>query len=139
MVKNMNWGIDTNKLDAKVNYVENLENSKSEYPFEFWLSLHNKGLGKYSAENCFEVRSIFDSLIEKLQNLTPDSSDAVKLEEFRKAVLQLNNVRQHKPYLIETIEREEFCELIDIIGSAAGLNVDEISNGQDLASLWRTW
>jgi hypothetical protein len=122
-----------------VQYIENLEKCKKDYPFEFWLSDYEKGIGKYSESNCLEIKSIFDNLINELKKIKPNSYDDVKLEEIKKAVLQLNKVRVNKPYLIETMEREEFCDLIDNIAKAAGLDVEKVSSGRDLTSQWRTW
>ncbi|GGE95647.1 hypothetical protein [Pseudoalteromonas gelatinilytica] len=120
-------------------YQTSLESCKLNYPFDYWFSLYQKGMGKYSEENCKRVRKIFDDLILCLQEVGENASEETKLFTFETAVESLNRIREERPYLIETNEREDFCELIDEIGIAAGLYVDSYADGQGIASLWRTW
>jgi hypothetical protein len=40
---------------------------------------------------------------------------------------------------IETGEREDLCELTNVISLAAGLNPDDYGSGEGLASEWRDW
>ncbi|MFY8351379.1 hypothetical protein AAEU29_12645 [Pseudoalteromonas sp. SSM20] len=116
-------------------YSANLDKCKEEYPFSFWYSLYEKGIGKYSKEYCEEVRDIFDDLIERLKAAESFNSNDLKVEEVKKAVLSLNKIRDTKPFLIETMEREEFCDLFDSICEAAEIK----KLPSDFTLQWRNW
>jgi len=122
-----------------MNYSEKLKNCRKEYPFECWLESYQKGIGYYSEEHCARVESIFDGLIQSLINLKEDAEESHKVELFESAVLRLNIMNKTNPHLIETSEREEFCELLDTIALAAGLKPENYAGGEGIATEWREW
>ena len=122
-----------------MNYSEKLKSCSDEYPFDYWLEDYKEGIGLYSEEHCSTVKAIFDELIASLINLGKDAPEPAKLEAFKTAVYSLNFIRNSDPSLIETMEREEFCELFDKIASAALLESKKFGDGEGIASEWREW
>jgi len=116
-------------------YFERINNCRKSYPFDFWLEDFSEGIGNYSEENCKLVREIFDELLKSLIDIGETTEDSIKLKIFEIAVLKLNDIRSMKPELIETMEREEFCSLIDEIAVAAGIEIGKTS----VADKWRSW
>jgi hypothetical protein len=43
------------------------------------------------------------------------------------------------PTLIETDEREQLCELCNVVATAAGLDPKKYGGGEGPASEWRDW
>lgn len=122
-----------------MSYSEKLQDCRNEYPFKYWLEDYQEGIGRYSEEHCANTQSIFDGLIESLINLGKDASEPHKVELFESAVRRLNLVREAHPELIETMEREEFCDLFDAIALAAELKPESYGGGEGIATEWREW
>lgn len=122
-----------------MNYSDRLENCKKQYPFKYWLEDYEEGIGLYSAEVCLKVESVFDNLIKQLNAAGELASDEAKLGCFKQAVLALNEIRRATPQLIESMEREEYCDLIDSIGEAAHLEPNKYGHGEGIATEWRIW
>ena len=122
-----------------MNYSKKLNKCREEYPFNFWLQSYEEGIGPYSIEHCLQAESIFDGLIESLINIGEHAEEPHKVELFEAAVKRLNLTREAAPELIETMEREEFCDLFDLIAISAGLNPRNYGSGEGIASEWRAW
>lgn len=120
-------------------YEEKLNQTKNSYPFELWRGRFDDRLEQYTQENCDKARKIFDDLIADLAAKGEAASASEKVESFRIAVEALNELNDEIDDLIETGEREELCELTDVIAAAAGLNPDDYGDGEGLASEWRHW
>ncbi len=120
-------------------YEEKLNQTKSTYPFEQWKAKAEFGLEQYTPENCDRMRKIFDDLIAGLIAKGENASESEKIESFRTAIEATNELSEEIEDLIETDEREELCELTNIIGAAANLNPDNYGDGEGLASEWREW
>lgn len=117
-------------------YAANLEATKLKYPFARW---RESGLEQYTDRSCGAVAGIFDCLIESLITLGPGAANESKLECFKRAITALNELNEEDPSLIETGEREDLCELCNVIAAAAGMNPDEYGGGEGPASEWRDW
>ncbi|WP_316832917.1 hypothetical protein [Pedobacter aquatilis] len=128
----------TNKA-MELNYTKKLENTKTYYPFAKWREAYNDGLKQYTQENCDKAQHIFDELISELSAKGQEATKAEKEKLFGKAVLSLNKLSEEIDDLIETMEREDLCELIDQITIAAGLNPKDYADGEGIADEWREW
>jgi hypothetical protein len=67
------------------------------------------------------------------------ASESDKLEVFHEAIVATNALNETDDSLIETGEREDLCELCNIIAVAAGLNPEDYGDGEGPASEWRDW
>lgn len=122
-----------------MSYSKRLRECREEYPFKYWLEDYKEGIGCYSEHHCLKVQSIFDELIESLVKLEEVALESQKVELFEYAVKCLNLIRKTNPRLIETMQREEFCDLFDVVALAAGLKPENYGNGEGIASEWRSW
>ena len=112
---------------------------KAKYPFKQWEEKGDHGLEQYTPENCAKFTAIFDQLLDDLRKLGPDAAEPEKLEAFKKAVFALNELNEEDCSLIETGEREELCELCNVVAVAAGIDPDKYGGGEGPASEWRDW
>jgi hypothetical protein len=117
-------------------YAHQLAEIKARYPFRRW---QESGLDQYTPEACAACAEVFDGLIENLSTLGEQAPEAKKLECFRAAVAQLNALNEDDPCLIETGEREDLCELCNVVAVAAGLDPAKYGGGEGPASEWRDW
>ncbi len=120
-----------------MDYQAKLLATKKNYPFEKWLTYSEgeEGMEQYTRPNCEAAATIFDDLIESLIELGEDASEDEKIVLFQHAVEALNGLNDQTD-LIETGEREELCELLNQIGQAAGIDVDE---EEETVTEWRDW
>ena len=109
-----------------MNYDLKLLATKKDYPFETWLTYSegDEPLEQYTRENCAQAAAIFDALIESLIELGEEADDDEKTARFEVAVEALNGLNDETD-LIETGEREELCDLLNQIGRAAGIKINE--------------
>jgi hypothetical protein len=117
-------------------YLNKLTATKAQYPFKDWAE---SGLDQYTEEACAAFARIFDTLIERLISLGEAASESDKLESFHQAVVALNELNESDESLIETDEREQICELCNVIAVAAGMKPEDYGDGEGPASEWRDW
>jgi len=117
-------------------YTAKLSATKAHYPFKEW---RESGLDQYTEKACQDFVRVFDQLIEKLSALGEDGSEEEKLECFHEAVIALNALNDADSDLIETGEREDLCELCNVVAVAAGLDPANYGDGEGPASEWREW
>lgn len=117
-------------------YASKLEAAKAAYPFQQWA---DSGLEQYTDQACAAFAGVFDCLISDLIARGHDAAEAAKLEAFQRAVLALNTLNEADESLIETGEREDLCDLVNLIASATGLNPADYGDGEGPASEWRAW
>jgi hypothetical protein len=123
-----------------VSYSEALESTKDKYPFGRWEEGFKLGLEQYTKENCDKARYIFDSLIATLISLGSDAAETKKIAAFEAAVTSLNFLNEELgDCFIETGEREDLCELCNVIAEAAGIDYTNYGDGEGPASEWRDW
>jgi hypothetical protein len=121
-------------------FATELEATKQTFPFAKWHDAFQQGLEQYTQENCDRVQAIFETLIAELISLGPAAAEPQKIERFRVAVLALNNLDEELDCgLIETGEREDLCELCNVICKAAGIDPTKYGDGEGPASEWREW
>ena len=120
-----------------MDYQSKLLATQKNYPFEKWLTYSegDEGLEQYTRANCGAATTIFDDLIQSLIELGEGASEDEKIALFQRAVESLNGLNDETD-LIETDEREELCELLNQIGRAAGIEVDE---EEETVTQWRDW
>lgn len=117
-------------------YLNRLNVTKQRYPFKRWAG---SGLEQYTAEACASFSAVFDRLIGKLGTLGEAAPEGSKLAAFQEAVEALNALNEEDESLIETGEREDLCELCNVIATAAGLDPAKYGDGEGPASEWRDW
>ncbi len=117
-------------------YANRLSAVKERYPFGRWA---DSGLDQYTDEACASFAAVFDELIEKLAALGEFAPEEQKIAAFKSAVEALNGLNEADPSLIETGEREDLCELFNIVATAAGLDPAKYGDGEGPASEWRDW
>jgi hypothetical protein len=117
-------------------YLERLTATKESYPFARWAK---SGLEQYTDESCASFASVFDHLIQTLAALGEDASEKIKIAAFKEAVLALNALNETDESLIETGEREDLCELCNVVAKAAGIDPAKYGDGEGPASEWRDW
>ncbi len=121
-----------------MSYSKSLEQIKEEYPFKVWLARFDQGLEQFTPENVNAAENIINQLIIAFSSLDKDVSESEKVSYFKTAVEELNVLNQQlNGELIETEEREELCDLLDIIAISADINVSKYDDG--IASEWRDW
>jgi hypothetical protein len=116
-------------------YAEKLNRAKESYPFARW---RESEIEMYTPENCAAMQAIFDDLIAALIEKGETTSESEKIELFRLAIERTNEL-DGETGMVETGEREDLCELTNVISEAAGLNPDNYGGGEGLASEWRDW
>ena len=117
-------------------YLNRLQSTKQHYPFGRWTE---SGLEQYTKATCASFVAIFDELIKKLVTLGEHATEAQKMALVRIAVEALNELNEKDPSLIETGEREDLCELFNVIATAAGVDPRKYGDGEGPASEWRDW
>ena len=117
-------------------YLKRLNDTKQSYPFSRW---QDSGLEQYTPEACASFVAVFDDLITKLAGLGEGAPESQKIAAFQTAVQALNNLNEEDESLIETGEREDLCELCNVIATAAGVDHKQYGDGEGPASEWRDW
>lgn len=84
------------------------------------------------------MENIFDELIANLIAMSENASENEKIEAFRFAI-EATNESDGETGMVETGEREDLCELTNVIAAAAGSNPDNYGAGEGLVSEWRNW
>ena len=123
-----------------MNYEARIIEVKENYPFDKWKSYKDDGLEQYTKENCEAAKHIFDTLLSNLVALGENASEEDKIQKFQIAVESLNSLNDETDgSLIETDEREELCELFNMISVKAGIDPRNYGDGEGPASEWRDW
>jgi hypothetical protein len=117
-------------------YYTRLHAAKTRYPFARWAGSIPE---LYTESICAAFARVFDNLIAKLVALGETASEAEKLHAFHDAVRALNELNQLDLGLIETGERDDLCELCNVVARAAGLDPSKYGNGAGPADDWREW
>jgi len=123
-----------------MNYSSKLMEAKESYPFDQWRGYEKDGLEQYTKENCDATRRIMDTLLSDLAALGEHANEADKIQKFQVAVESLNALNdKNDGALIETGEREELCDLFNVIAVKAGIDPANYGDGEGPASEWREW
>ena len=125
-----------------MSYEDELNQTKAAYPFEEWLARGEgeDGLEQYTPEAVAAARAVVDRLLVELAALGRDAPEAAKIERFGVAVEALNVQNDESDSaLIETEEREELCEMFNVIAEAAGIDPEKYGDGEGPASEFRDW
>lgn len=117
-------------------YLKRLVATKEHYPFGGWAE---SGLEQYTDEACASFVAVFDQLIQRLGELGEEAPETKKIAAFQAAVEALNVLNEEDESLIETGEREDLCELFNVIATAAGIDPGKYGDGEGPASEWRDW
>ena len=117
-------------------YRQRLTATRESYPFPKWAA---SGLDQYTEEACGLFAAVFDDLIQRLAALGEQAPEKEKIAAFKQAVEALNALNEKDESLIETGERQDLCELCNVIANAAGIDPKKYGDGEGPASEWREW
>ena len=139
------WGFNVINILADclgndISFTAKLAVTRQHYPFSIWEDSFQGGLIQYTQENCDKARGICDRLVVGLISLGSNGTESEKLSLFKVAVTAFNELNQELDCsFIETQEREELCDWLNIVCDAAGLNPEEYGDGEGPATEWRDW
>jgi hypothetical protein len=102
-----------------------LQEMRRRTPFPNWSGLP-------SPANIRRSRRIVRELIDDLIALEGSGDEVAMLDAFRRAVERFNAAEESDDPFIETVEREDICEVLDDIADAAGLSDYDVC-------AWRDW
>lgn len=120
-----------------MSYETELGETRAVFPFPKWRA---SGLEQYTLANCGAATLIVEDLLKALVALGEHASEQEKIQKFQIAVEAFNELNDEtEGELIETGEREELCELFNVIAVKAGINPASYGDGEGPASEWRDW
>ncbi len=116
-ITNKEVSIDELKIDLKKSMLDFIKTGNTEY-------------GEKDVNECF---FIIDNFLIDIKN---SKSKKEGLSIVKNTVLQLNNLNKKTNFsLIETMERENIAEIINLAGFEKGYN----SKDEDITEQWREW
>jgi hypothetical protein len=124
--------------DAEESYVDRLNRWRNNLPFSEWTTKLEHGLEQYTQANCDRAERILHDLVDGLIERGEAAPEAKKVSLFKTAVEALN-VLDAETGMIETGEREELCELFNLIAADCGIDPSNYGDGEGPASEWRDW
>jgi hypothetical protein len=123
---------------AEESYADRLNRWRNNLPFSDWRTNFELGLEQYTQANCDQAERIMKELVDGLIEVGETAPEAKKVSLFKTAVEALNLLND-ETHLIETGEREELCELFNLISVDCGIDPSKYGSGEGLASEWRDW
>jgi hypothetical protein len=124
--------------DAEESYADRLNRWRHNLPFSDWSTKYELGLEQYTQANCDRAERILTELVDGLIEVGATAPEAEKVDLFKTAVEALNAL-DDETNMIETSEREELCELFNLIAVDCGIDPGKYGSGEGLASEWRDW
>ena len=124
--------------DAQESYADRLSRWRNSLPFSDWRTNFQRGLEQYTQANCDQAERILKALVDGLIKVGETAPEAKKVILFKAAVEALNALNA-ETNMIETGEREELCELFNLIAVDCGIDPSKYGSGEGLASEWRDW
>jgi hypothetical protein len=123
---------------AEESYADRLNRWRNNLPFSDWRTNFELGLEQYTQANCDQAERILKELVDGLIEVGETAPEATKVSLFKSAVEALNLLNA-QTNLIETGEREELCELFNLVAVDCGIDPSKYGSGEGLASEWRDW
>ena len=123
---------------GEMTYDDRLNSWRNNFPITEWRAGLEHGLDQYTEANCDRAEKILNDLIDGLIQVGEAASEARKISLFKTTVEALN-VLDAETGMIETGEREELCELFNLIAVDCGIDPSKYGRGEGLASEWRDW
>jgi hypothetical protein len=123
---------------GQMTYVHRLNRWRKHFPFSEWRTGFERGLEQYTEANCDRAERILNELVDSLIEIEEAAPEAKKVSLFKTAVEALNAL-DAETQMIETGEREELCELFNLIAVDCGIDPCNYGHGEGLASEWRDW
>jgi hypothetical protein len=124
--------------DTEESYADRLNRWRNNLPFSDWRTNFELGLEQYTQANCDQAERILKELVHGLIKAGETAPEAKKVILFKTAVEALNALNA-ETNMIETGEREELCELFNLIAVDCGIDPSKYGSGEGLASEWRDW
>lgn len=114
---------------------------RKRYPFERWHQMHLEDKSTpHTKEVCTYASQLMDDLLSKMESAGVGASDEEKKKHIGKTVILFNELNEKCGLeLIETMEREELCEVFDLLGVAYKMDFSSYDEGDDITSDWREW
>jgi len=85
----------------------------------------------------FSDDDVMDKLTIELVQIGENATKSKKINLIKNAVLALNKLEKNNQILIETDEREQWCEYFNAVAKIAKIDLEEYDN--DISSIWRKW
>lgn len=112
-----------------------LEYSKELPTFE-WKKRKDEGDEIFTDKAISDVEKLLTSYLQTIADLTKEKKASNIYNSIKKIVTALNKINEKNDGFIETMEREELCDFINVIVRKTGL---EIEASIDLTEQWREW
>ena len=122
----------------EMTYVDRLNSWRNNFPFSEWKAGLGHGLDQYTEANCNRAERILNDLVDGLIEVGEAASETKKIGLFKTAVEALNAL-DAETHMIETGEREELCDLFNLMAVDCGIDPSKYGDGEGLASEWRNW
>ncbi|HDR3901189.1 MULTISPECIES: hypothetical protein [Bacillus] len=106
---------------------------KKNKPITSWVEYDEDG-EFFTEENISATNTVLDTYINNLQRLGENPTEVEVMQVVKEVVIKLNELNIEHDYFIETMEREDLYEFIDIAARIAGLESEE-----DITEEWREW
>ena len=123
---------------GEMTYIDRLNSWRNNFPFSEWKTGFEHGLEQYTQTNCDRAERILNELVDGLIEVGEAASEATKVSLFKTAVEALNAL-DAETHMIETGEREELCDLFNLMAVDCGIDPSKYGRGEGLASEWRDW
>lgn len=88
----------------------------------------------YAPDDIERCAAILDAYLARLDSSEGDAERI--MSAVRDTVLSLNELSEMVESLIETGQREDICEFMQLAATESGLDVD---GGEDITETWREW
>lgn len=105
-------------------------------PTNLWKQRKKEGDEYFTDEGINSVESLMIEYLKTLVDYTLKKKATNIYNSVKKVVLSLNKINKKNNYFIETMEREELCEFINIAVRQTGI---QINSELDLTEEWRDW
>ena len=120
--------------------MSDLEKFKSEMPTERWRkSMSDTEFPDefFTEENIAETEKILVNYIDSLANIRDENEQGKIMKLVEEVVVKFNELNGEHDYFIETLEREELAEFIQLVAVSAGLVLE--NEYDDVTEEWREW
>lgn len=124
-----------------LSFDDQIKEIRKRYPFERWHQMHLEDKSTpHTREVCTYARQLMDDLLSIMESSGVESSEEEKKKHIGKTVILFNELNDKcGSELIETMEREELCEVFDLLGVAYKMDFSAYDDGDDITSDWREW
>lgn len=99
--------------------------------------IYSERLKSAKALVTFSDDDVMDKLTFELVQIGENATKSKKINLIKNAVLALNKLEKNNQILIETDEREQWCEYFNTVAKIAKIDLAEYDD--DISGIWRKW